>query len=220
MIETHFGVVTSVDDPDMRGRIKVEAPTLIGKNKELPDWVEPSLVFMGSGKGFFAVPDIESVVELLVTTKTPSDESFQQSSLDAPMVRYKPSGVSSIDKLPDVFSTNYPKRSGLSTGAGHFFLDDTKGSEVIHIEHKSGAKIDADGNVFVTPAASKKIHLDDESKSAQSMSRVGDKTAAHTHVISFALVAPLGGGTVTGTITTSSEEPTIAEGSTSIKGGG
>lgn len=222
MIESHYGKVTNIDDPDKRGRIRVEAPTLIGSNKELPFWVEPILVFMGSGKGFLAIPDKDSIVELTVTTRTSSDESAQQSSLDSPNIRYKPVAISTVDSIPDALSTNYPHRRGMSVDAGYWYFDDTKSDKTFHLEHTSGAKIhiDKNGNVFVTPASGQKVHIDDETQTAQSVARVGDKTTAHTHTITFALTAPSGGGPVTGTITAATSEPTIAEGSSTIKGGG
>lgn len=44
------------------------------------------------------------------------------------------------------------------------------------------------------------------------VARVGDHTTAHTHTVTFALTAPPGGGSVTGTITLADSNPTIAEG--------
>lgn len=223
MIETHYGKVTNNNDPDKRGRVRVEAPTLVGKNKELPIWVEPVLVFMGSGKGFFAVPDKDSIVELIVVVSTRTDESRFQSSLDSPDVRYKPVSINDTDTLSDVFKTNYPNRRGMSTDAGHWYFDDTTGSKTFHLEHTSGAKlsIDNDGNIFITPkSGGKKIYLDDDAMAAPAVARVGDKVALHTHTMVFALTADLITGIVTGTITASSEEPAIAEGSSTITGGG
>ncbi len=216
MIESHYGKVMDNNDPDKRGRVKVEAPSLVGKSKELPFWVEPVLVFMGGGKGFFAVPDRDSIVELTVSVSSSSDESAGQTSLDSPNVRYKPVSISDVDTLPTVFSTNYPARRGMSTDAGHWYFDDTTTNKTFHLEHSSGAKIhiDKSGAVFITAATGKNVHINDEAKGAPSVARVGDKTVPHTHT--FTLIAGVYG--VSGTIHTS--EPAIAEGSVTIKGGG
>lgn len=82
----------------------------------------------------------------------------------------------------------------------------------VALYHKDGASIllKADGSVEVTAKAGADIILNGGSAK---VSRVGDATTGHTHA--FSLVAPSGGGAVTGTITSATD--TIAEGADAVK---
>ncbi len=74
--------------------------------------------------------------------------------------------------------------------------------------------------LFETGATATKIKLDATeivlNGGGARVARVGDATEAHAHTVTHALVAPPGGGPVTGTITVSSEAPLIEEGAPGV----
>lgn len=88
---------------------------------------------------------------------------------------------------------------------------DLEEGELALFNSQSGVqvKLTKDGDVLIGAKSGRDIKFNG---GGAKVARVGDKTTAHDHVVSFTLAADLGTGTVTGTITVSSEEPTIAEG--------
>lgn len=150
--ETHMAVVTAIDadEPNPRGRIKVACAGILGDEEtELPMWVEPILDW-----GWFYVPDIGEVVEVMVTTGLDSDEVFGQSSIDNLDIRWhgarQTTGEDTEEKTEprplheDFTSTNYGKRRGFATPNGHIiYFDDTAGGEKVHIAWRQGEGADA-----------------------------------------------------------------------------
>ena len=67
--EATIGVVTRVDDPDSKGRVKVRLPT-IGDLET--DWMEVVAIAAGSGKGLVALPDVKDTVLVLLPFQDPA----------------------------------------------------------------------------------------------------------------------------------------------------
>lgn len=158
--------VVSNEDPEKRGRVKVQVPSLFGEN-DLAALAEPK-DFRGAGpnKGEFYPPDVDDWVYVEFEM---GDERFPiysggwygevsegQSELktdefthegDIPKVR------GFMNKYGHVFKFSEEEgkqKVHLSTPKGHYFvLDDTEGSESIFLIHKSGAQfqVDAKGSV-------------------------------------------------------------------------
>lgn len=138
----HRAIVTQNDDPEQLGRIKAKCQTLTSFENELPFWIEPAPAFStasstnngnGSG-GFFFVPENGSEVELDVLDNTSADQQAGESFLQTPDIRYTASPFSPKQDVPEEFGTNYPKRCGFKTSAGHVLLfDNTDGSEEVDL---------------------------------------------------------------------------------------
>jgi len=139
-VTIQIGVVTNVEDPEQRGRIKARCPGLVRTDRELPYWIEPCFPYVSSKlAGWFFPPDEGDQVELEVTDSMKSDEMPGESSLVAPNARYRAALYNEAQQLPDDFKTNYPKRRGIRTPAGNILLfDDTEGQEQALLQDKSG----------------------------------------------------------------------------------
>lgn len=132
--EKYDAVVTSNDDDESRGRIKVSCPDLLADLDdalvELPMFIDPVFDW-----GWFVVPDVGELVEIEVDVTSDQDESFLQTTLDnlQPRWRTKRRYTAESDlednhevRLPhsDFVSENYGKRRGLATPFGHIFMID------------------------------------------------------------------------------------------------
>lgn len=144
LAETFPARVTTNDDPDKRGRIKVACVGLLGDEEtELPTWVEPVCDW-----GWFYVPDVGEQVDIEVTSASESDESFGQMSIDNLKPKWRGGTYktnSEVDAshearpVPDDFTTNYGKRRGFATPGGHVLMfDDTKGQRKITLTWADG----------------------------------------------------------------------------------
>lgn len=151
--ENHVGTVTANDDPEMRGRIRCSCVGLLAdEDGELPMWIEPVHQW-----GWFTVPDVGEIVELVLNAHGETDDSYNQSSIDTPNVRWRGTRYWSQDQdgdtareVPEDFKTNYGKRRGFATPAGHVLVfDDTEGMEKISLTHKS-LKEGVDAFAFVS----------------------------------------------------------------------
>jgi hypothetical protein len=133
--DIHKGIVSRNNDPEKRGRIRVKSQTLAGANVELPFWVEPCFPFTSAkSAGWFAVPDVGSVVELEVVISSPTDETFGESFIAHPDVHYRAGLYSAANPPPPELLVNYPRRRGMKTAAGHLLVfDDTKGKELLQL---------------------------------------------------------------------------------------
>lgn len=164
--------VSANDDPEKRARIKVTCPDFIGDPEAvLPDWIEPVLDW-----GFFLIPDVDELVEIEIVTGTDDDEVPGQSMILDPHIRwrgkryYHESEEAPTSIHDDFTSTNYGKRRGFATPAGHILLfDDTEGGERVnltwHAERNGEDKfaylsMDPDGSVVIGNANGSLIYLD------------------------------------------------------------
>ena len=77
MRSSYPATVTSTEDPEKRGRIKVACSAMMGDEEtEIPQWVQPIYEW-----GWFVVPDPGEIVDLEVTEGHHDDEHFGQSSI-------------------------------------------------------------------------------------------------------------------------------------------
>jgi len=127
--------LTDKDEKDQRGRVKVVCPDLTGDPEaELPDWIEPVFDW-----GWFYIPDIDEHVEIEVVTASSDDEVSGQALIYDPLIhwrgkRFYHEREEFSTLIHDAFKTNYGKRRGFATPAGHVFLfDDTEGKERFQI---------------------------------------------------------------------------------------
>lgn len=168
--ETHTATVTSTDDPEQRLRIRCSCVGILAdEDGELPMWIEPELDW-----GWVLIPDVGEIVEIVVSAQDITDDSFGQSSIDAPNVRWRGArhwsdraDGENPRPVPNDFKTNYGKRRGFVTPAGHIFLfDDTNGAEKINISHYSQKdqkhsfiSIDEDGSIVLSNKNGSLIYL-------------------------------------------------------------
>lgn len=141
--ERYEAVVSSIDDPQNRGRFKVKCVGLLGDaDTELPNFVE-----LVPDHGWFTVPEVGEQVEIEVVVASDRDESWGQASIEAlsPVWRGKRFVTDvELDKPPfpipgvpddgsvatpphdDLVSTNYGLRRGYATPHGHLLMFDDK----------------------------------------------------------------------------------------------
>jgi len=170
--EKYQAKIVANDDPERRARIKVTCPDFTGDPEAvLPDWIEPVLDW-----GWFYVPDVDELVEIEIVTSTDDDEVPGQCMIMDPHIRWRGKrhyheGEEVPTPVHDDFkSTNYGKRRGFATPAGHILLfDDTEGAERInltwHAERNGADKyayfsMDPDGSVVVGNKNGSLIYLD------------------------------------------------------------
>lgn len=171
-VEKFAAKVVVNDDPEFRARFQVVCEDYTGfPDVVVPGWVEPVLDW-----GLFLVPDVDEWVEIEVVTGTAEDEVPGQSAILDPVIRwrgkrYYHEGEEAPTPVHDDFkSTNYGKRRGFATPAGHILLfDDTEGEERInltwHAERNGTDKfaylsMDPDGSVVIGNANGSLIYLD------------------------------------------------------------
>lgn len=245
--EKHRAIVTNVDDPDMLGRVMVRCATLLDEDMELPFWIPPKFHYVtvdkdanGNviGAGWFAVPAKDTWVDLEVPVESRWDEIPWEQSLqmEGAGIRYKCTLYNDVQKVPEIFKTNYPQRAGTVWPSGWVHFVDSKTGEMqlayypdqkkppeafikilkdhsILLENKDGQKVhllpgklivEAAGPVEITgdnvfigdPGATEHIPLGDALFTFLNTVATGWGTT-HTHQAG-ALVAPPGGGPVTG----------------------
>lgn len=126
----YTGIVTNVEDPDKRGRIKVKIPAILGLDNELAVWAEPSdLKISGKGHGEFFVPYVGDFVTV----------SFEFGSLDKPIYR---GGYFVKDALPADFKNSYNNvRGWVFRNGSKILVDETKDKDKIVVFNKDGSSI-------------------------------------------------------------------------------
>lgn len=150
--EKAVAVVADNKDPEQRLRIKVKCAALMGDEEIVYDeWIRPKLTW-----GFICVPDIKDQVEIEFTSGSDTDETYGQSFLDTPDIWWTGSRFQGPSKYDEMLTTNYGKRRGFVTPAGHILMfDDSKGKEKINLVWHSNAgsyamfSMDEDGSVLL-----------------------------------------------------------------------
>ncbi len=195
-MERYAATVTSIDDPENRGRIMVSCVGLAGdEDAELPMFVEPAFDW-----GWFYVPDVGEIVEVEVMEATDEDESYQQFSIDNLDIHWRGKrfitdgtilGENRASPVNDAFtSENYGKRRGFATPFGHVLLfDDTEGDTRIFltlVKDKpllgeptiSQILMDSDGSIKLSVLGKQFVHLKENDQLEVSL---GD--GSHTLII-------------------------------------
>lgn len=184
--------VTSTEDDQHRGRIKVKIPSIFG-DETLPSFAEPR-DFRGAGpsKGEFVVPDVDDWVFIefeMGDSRFPvySGGWHAEDELDETEFAYAdddtPTTKGFQNKYGQVFKfveEDGKEKVYLSTPAGHFFiLDDTEGAEQVHLIHKTGARLimDEDGSFNLQAANGAFISMDADQDSLSVTSSQGATVA-------------------------------------------
>jgi len=171
--EKFEAVVTSNDDPEKRGRVRIACAGLMGdEQEEVPNWVEPV-----SSWGWFVVPDVGEIIEIENIAGLSDDEQPGQSSIDNLDLRWHASkrfwgnedaeeGQGQTPIPEDFTSTNYGKRRGFATPVGHVLLfDDTSGALQVSLtwvdgDNRSFLRIDEKGSATLEVHTGEKIAID------------------------------------------------------------
>lgn len=142
------GSVVDNEDPDGRGRLKVQVPALLGD--QATDWALPCFPFGGIDQaGTYFVPPVGALVWV----------EFEQGDLSYPIWTgtYWTGGVAAPAKEPAkrIFRTPF----------GHTLeFDDTEGAEKVRIVHgddsNPSAVFDEKGGITITDKKGAEIHLD------------------------------------------------------------
>lgn len=142
------GSVLENEDPDGRGRLKVQVPSLLGDQST--DWALPCFPFGGAEQtGTYLVPPVGALVWV----------EFEQGDLSYPIWTgtYWTSGTAA--------PANEPAKRVVRTPFGHTLeFDDTDGAEKIRIVHggdgNPSAVFDEKGGITVTDKQGAQIHFD------------------------------------------------------------
>jgi len=182
--ERYSATVTSNEDDENRGRIKVACAQLLGDEEtELPMWVEPLHDW-----GWFYVPDVGETVEVEVIVGSDEDEVQGQMSIDNMDIHWRGKRYYTVDEPegentearpihPD-FLEVYGKRRGFATPFGHIFMmDDTPDAPTMWLtwmkeqlevgatpepEKYSRLEIEPDGSLKITLLNKHTIHFQTE----------------------------------------------------------
>lgn len=137
----HRAIVTNNEDPDILGRLKVKCASLLDEEQELPLWIPPRFHFVGLaadpsgnviGCGWFGIPAIDTWVDLMVPEESRWDEVPWEQSLEMEGggIHWKCTTYNDVQKIPEIFKTNYPFRSGYVWPNGWTIFVDSKVDEM------------------------------------------------------------------------------------------
>ncbi len=137
--------VADNDDPQHQGRLRLEVPAYTGPGVVPTRWIAPRLP-AGAGPGavgLWWVPPIDALVVVEV------DAGGQGT------MRWLGAELGQVNTLPEVFVTNYPLRSGLSsTGGGVALVLDEATGDLMAIPAAGFVRLGAeDADDFVALAA-------------------------------------------------------------------
>ena len=122
------GIVTSVQDPLMMGRIKANVPDVLGGHES--GWAMPCAHFSGNGVGFFTLPTVSAGVWI----------EFEQGDPDYPV--WSGGWWGSKNEMPSALPPAPDKKVMIITDGGHsILLDDTPGTGGITLQTAGGQKI-------------------------------------------------------------------------------
>lgn len=146
------GVVTNINDPEKRGRIKVICPEVLGGDEESA-WCDPLVQVAYDNGGDFCIPEVEEMVWIM----------FIAGDIDRPVwtggwwqEEMTPLGenYSSVDKLriisySDCTITMKEGTIDINVGEGDCDLKIEDGKVTINGNVKVNGKIDVDGDLRV-----------------------------------------------------------------------
>jgi uncharacterized protein involved in type VI secretion and phage assembly len=146
------GVVVDNEDPDGRGRLKLQVPSLLGDTAT--EWALPCVPFGGVDQvGTYLMPPVGALVWV----------EFEQGDLSYPIWTgtYWTGGMAA--------PADTPARRVIRTPFGHTLeLDDTEGEEAVRIIHGGDGNpsvvLDEKGNITITDKEGAKVFLDADGK--------------------------------------------------------
>ena len=148
------GFVTSNQDPEKRGRVKLQIPSVMGDQES--DWALPCLPFGGlAQQGFFAIPEIDAQVWV----------EFEEGDPQRPI--WTGTFWQQQSDVPSEAALDEPTTRLLKTPSGHILqFDDEDDQEKIRIHHKSESELafDEKGSISLTDSEGAVVTLDAESK--------------------------------------------------------
>ncbi|MDD3581446.1 MAG: phage baseplate assembly protein V [Desulfobacca sp.] len=144
------GFVTDNDDPEQRGRVRLNVPAVLGEAES--GWALPCLPFGGlADQGFFTVPEIGAQVWV----------EFEAGNLNAPI--WTGTFWQSAGDPPAEAAQSPPTTRVFKTPAGHILqFDDKAGEEQFRLSHPSGTEttVDAVGTVVIADCQGNTLTLD------------------------------------------------------------
>jgi uncharacterized protein involved in type VI secretion and phage assembly len=159
-------IVTSNEDPEMRGRLMVNVPSLLGETEI--GWAMPCLPYGGgSDLGFYMIPKPGDGVWV----------EFEAGRLSYPIWSgtwwardEAPKGAEDDDPAP--------ARKLIKTSSGHLIqLDDTDGSESITIIDKDGNKVKMDADAIEINADTRDVNLTGNNVTIEATTQLDLKSA-------------------------------------------
>jgi hypothetical protein len=138
--------VESVDDPSKSGKILASLADMDGN--AYSEWIGP--VFPAS---WIAMPEPGDTVEVVMPAENTDLIEFPEE------VRYRGKILTDAYPVPDEFKTNYPKRRGFKTAAGHILIVDDEAGTVSLSNGKSGDVIEMSESGEISLTAGTKVHL-------------------------------------------------------------
>lgn len=177
LTEKHVAVVADNKDPEHKLRIKVKCAAVMGhEDVVLNEWILPKLTW-----GFVVVPDIGEQVEIEMVAKSDTEDFPGQAFIDTPEIRWTGTRFQGPAAYDEMFTTNYGKRRGFVTPAGHILMfDDTKGREKINLVwHSAEGKyamisMDETGSIIVANQSGSMLYLNAETKEASLIDENGN----------------------------------------------
>lgn len=127
--------VVDNQDPECRGRLRVECTALLGSDQAISDWVDPVFPYAGKGYGWFFVPETGASVELEVDSGSSSEEFGVATFMTNPNFKW----ISATYLLPTDVPTEfgiaagpaYGRRMGLKTPQGLLFMLDDSLKQIV-----------------------------------------------------------------------------------------
>lgn len=166
------GVVVANRDPEMRGRLQLRVPSVLGEQST--GWALPCLPYGGvNNQGMFTIPDVDAQVWV----------EFEEGNVDHPIwvgVFWRQS-----DDIPEEGKLAEPTTRLIRTRAGHVLqFDDASGDERFRLAHPAGTELKiqpkgtvtldvADGSRMVLDAESRKVVLEDSHGNTLTMDASG-----------------------------------------------
>lgn len=136
-----IGIVTTVDDPEQLGRVRVRLPAY---NDVQTDWIPQVLPSAGHKKGFVCLPDVDDRVLVLLARENPA-QGVVLGGL------YGEERVPDQQLLGDKGSSNRGKLFTWTTAAGQRITLNENG-DLLRLENGAGAEIEMKGNEIVLKA--------------------------------------------------------------------
>jgi hypothetical protein len=148
--------------PDPYGRLKIVIPAVDGNSRLTQRMAWPRTPVAGPGYGFKSLPPVGGYVWV----------EFERGRVDLPIWT---GGWFAKDDLPDDLKPT--DAHGWFTPGGHqILMDEQDGAEFIRIKHKDGStliEMDSQGNIFITNASGKKVHIGDGADTANEPALLG-----------------------------------------------